>query len=118
MVPPEPALPVPDTVRPPNEPVVLRMMPFVGPLAAVPAEMLRNFRPEAPIVVFATLSAVPVVVVSVLVVLVAVTVPPPVATKAGFEPVLRVRVPVKPIVEPVLLVSATPVPAVALIVPA
>jgi hypothetical protein len=92
-------------------------MPLVGPDAAVPAEILRNFKPPAPIVVFATLSAVPVVVVRVLAVSVDVTVPPPVATKAGLVPVLSVRVPVKPIVEPVLLVSETPAPEVTFIVP-
>src|SRR3954468_3277516 len=109
IVPPEPAPPVPDTVRPPLAPVVFRMIPFVGPLA-VPAEMLRNFRPLAPIVVFATLRAVPVVVVKVLVVSVAVTVPPPVAVKAGLAPVLAVMAPVKLIVAPVLLVNEMPLP--------
>src|SRR6478672_4446267 len=110
MVPPEAADPVPEIVKPPNAPVVLSTMPFAGPLAAVPAAMLLNFSPPAPIVVFATLSAVPVVVVNVLVVSVVVTVPPPVATKAGLAPVLSVRAPVKLIVEPVLPVNETPVP--------
>src|SRR5215208_5526840 len=49
MVPPLLALPVPVTVRLPEEPVLLSTMPLVGPLAAVPAEMLRNFRPLLPI---------------------------------------------------------------------
>src|SRR5262245_66622682 len=57
MVPPEPAVvPVPVTVSPPLAPVVLRMMPLVAPLA----EMSWKVSPLAPIVVFATLSAVPV----------------------------------------------------------
>src|SRR3954466_870028 len=86
------------------------MMPLAGPLAAVPAEMLRNFRPEAPIVVFATFRAVAVVVVRVLVVSVAVTVPPPVAVKAGLAPVLAVMAPVKLIVAPPLLVNEIPLP--------
>src|SRR5438046_10336326 len=55
-----PALPV--TVKPAVVPVLLRTIPFVAPLA----EMLWNFRPVEPIVVFATFSAVPVGVVSVL----------------------------------------------------
>ena len=49
--------------------------------------MLRNVSPLAPMVVLATFSAVPVVVVMVLTMVVlfcvAVTVPPPVAVKAG-----------------------------------
>src|SRR3954470_1494540 len=100
IVPPDPAEPVPLTVTPPEAPVVLSTIPFAPPLA----EILRNFSPEAPIVVFATLRAVPVVVVRVLVVSVADTVPPPVALKAVLEPVLSVSVPVKSIVDPVLLV--------------
>ena len=61
IVPPEPAVPVPVTVRPPSAPVVLRLMP--ARCRAVPAEMLWNVRSSAPMVVLATLSAVPVVVV-------------------------------------------------------
>src|SRR4029450_6679115 len=102
-----PAFPV--TVRPPLAPVVLRTMPFTAPFD----EMLRNANPLAPMVVFATFSAVPVVVVSVLTMLVlfcvALTVPPPVAVNAALAPVLRFNPPVKLIVAPVLPVSETPV---------
>ncbi len=45
--------------------------------------MLRNVSPLAPMVVLATLSAVPVVVASVLAAPVTLMVPPPVAVKAG-----------------------------------
>src|SRR5829696_1630877 len=114
IVPPVPAEPLPDTVRLPLEPVVLSTIPLAPPLAV----MLRNFNPPAPIVVLATLRAVPVVVVSVLAVSVAVTVPPPVAAKAGFVPVLRVKVALNPIVEPALLLNDTPLPEVTLRVPA
>src|SRR5215831_11559373 len=62
-------------------------MPFVGPEAAVPALIDRNVRPLEPMVVLATLRAVPVVVVSVLLDPVTFTVPPPVAAKALLEPV-------------------------------
>ena len=55
------------------------MMPFVPPFA----EMLWNLRPPAAMVVLATLSAVPVVLTIVLLVLVALTVPPAVAVKPG-----------------------------------
>ena len=76
----EPAAPV--TVKPPDAPVLFRKMPFEPPFE----EMLRNVRPLAPMVVLATLSAVPVVVVSVFTIevlfCVALTVPPPVALKA------------------------------------
>jgi len=106
--------PLPRTARLPAAPVVLRTIPLAAPFV----EMLRNFRPAAPIVVFATLRVVPVVDVSVLAVSVAVTVPPPVALKAVFVKELRVRVPVNEIVEPVLLVRSTPLPVVVLIVPA
>jgi hypothetical protein len=113
IVPPLPAEPVPLTVNPPLEPVLLSTMPLAAPFA----EMLRNLRPEAPIVAFATLSAVPAVVVNVLAVFVADTVPPPVALKAAFVPVLSVKAPVKEIVEPVLLVRSTPFPLFVVIVP-
>src|SRR6476660_1627065 len=63
IVPPEPAEPVPLTFNPPLEPVVLRMMPLLEPPFD---EILRNSRLFEPMVVFATSSAVPVVVVSVL----------------------------------------------------
>src|SRR5690606_11089916 len=66
IVPPVPAAPVPLTLRPPPDPVLLSTIPLVGPLAPVPAEMLRNSRWFELIVVLATLSAVPVVVVRVL----------------------------------------------------
>ena len=72
-------------------PVLLSTMPLAAPLA----EMLWKVRPLAPIVVLATLSAVPVVVVRVLPAPVTVTVPPPVAVKAALAPVLRVSCPVK-----------------------
>ena len=54
-------------------------------------------------VVLATLSAVPVVVVRVLAAPVTVTVPPPVAVKAGLVPVDSCTPPVKLMVAPVLL---------------
>src|SRR5262245_22367079 len=83
-------------------------MPLTPPLA----EILRKVKPLAPIVVFATFSAVPVGVVSVLTIVVlfcvTLTVPPPVAVKAGFAPVLSATPPVKLIVAPVLLVRLTP----------
>ena len=86
-------------------PVVSRTMPLVPPLA----EMLRKFKPLAPMFVFATVSAVPVVVVRVLAEPVTFTVPPPVAVKAEFVLVLEVMPPVKLRVAPVLLVSEMPV---------
>ena len=61
--------------------------------------MLRKVRPLAPIVVLATLSAVPVVVVRVFTIevlfWVALTVPPPVAVNAALAPVLRLMPPLK-----------------------
>src|SRR5262249_51549740 len=69
--------PLPATVRPPDDPVVLRTIPFVPPLD----EMLTKFRPLAPMVVLLTLRAVPVVLLIVLPVPVTFTVPPPVALK-------------------------------------
>ena len=102
--------PLPVTVNPPLAPVLLRTIPFDPPLA----EMLRNVRPAAPIVVLETLSAVPVVVVRELTIdvlfCVAVTVPPPVAAKAALVPVERRRPPVKAIVPLSLLSRLTPVP--------
>src|SRR5262245_1781749 len=101
MVPPEPAVvPVPVTVRPPLDPVVFKMMPFVAPLA----EMLRNVSPFEPMVVLATFRAVPVVVVKALPDPVTPTVPPPVAANAALVVVVRLSPPVKLIVVPVLLV--------------
>ena len=54
IVPPDPAMPVPATIRPPEAPVLLRMIPLDGPEAPVPAKMLLNVRYEGPIVVLAT----------------------------------------------------------------
>src|SRR5947207_3415686 len=86
IVPPDPAAPVPVTVRPPLVPVALSTIPLVGPPPAVPAEILWNLSPAAPMVVFETVSALAVDVLRVLPASVAVTVPPPVAVKAGFAP--------------------------------
>src|SRR5262245_52234607 len=90
-------------------------MPLVAPLD----EMLRNVRPVPPIVVLATLSAVPVVVVMVLTsgpVAAAAhgcssqtsTVPPLVAVKAGLAPVDNVNPPRNVIGEPSLLSRKIP----------
>src|SRR5687767_13302643 len=49
--------PLPRTVRPPLAPVLLSTIPLAAPLA----EILRNVSPLPPIVVLATLRAVPVV---------------------------------------------------------
>src|SRR5215468_9194981 len=66
IVPPLFAVPAPTTVRPPLEPVLFRTIPLDGPTPALPAEMLLNSSLLAPIVVLATLSAIPLLVVSVL----------------------------------------------------
>ena len=58
--------PLPVTVSPATAPVVFSTIPFAPPLA----EMLRKVRPSASIVVFATFSAVPVVVARVLTIVV------------------------------------------------
>ena len=111
IVPPVPGVVLmPVTVRPPLSPLVFSTMP--GLALAVDALMLWNVRSQAPMVVLATLSAVPVVVVSVLVVAVAVTVAPVllVAVNAGLAPVLRESAPLNAIVPPVLLSRNTPVP--------
>ena len=124
IVPPLPAAPVPVTVNAPL-PVVFRLIPLTGPLA----EMLRNVSPLAPMVVLATLSAVPVVVVSVFTNAPAaglhgfsshtLTVPPPVAVKAALAPVFSVIPPLNVNVDAaLLLVSATPAPDVTLSEPA
>src|SRR6186713_474876 len=69
MVPPLPLpptdvfVPSPTTFRPPLEPVVSRMIPLLEPPLD---EILLNSKLFAPMVVLATLSAVPVVVVNVL----------------------------------------------------
>src|SRR5262249_60215973 len=99
-------LALPLTVRPPLEPVVLRTIPFAAPFAA----MLLKLRPLAPIVVFATLSAVPVVVASVLADPVTLTVPPPVAVNAGLAPVESETPPVRLIVAPVFEGRVMPLP--------
>jgi hypothetical protein len=86
--------PPPVTVNPAVAPVVFSTMPFAAPFA----EILWNVRPVPPMVVLATFSAVPVVVVIVLTsgpVAAAAhgfsshtsTVPPLVAVKAGLAPV-------------------------------
>src|SRR5262249_37819055 len=111
IVPPELSPPtdefaLPLTVRPPLEPVVLRTIPFAAPFAA----MLLKLRPLAPIVVFATFSAVPVVVASVLADRVTLTVPPPVAVNAGLAPVESETPPVRLIVAPVFEVRLMPLP--------
>src|SRR6478752_618786 len=102
------APPLPVTLRP-LAPVAVRMIPFAGSVLLPVTAILRNVRPLAPIVVLATLSAVPVVVVNVLTMLVlfcvALTVPPPVAVNAALVVVLKLRPPVKVIVAPVLVVS-------------
>ena len=101
--------PLPVIVKPAFEPVVSRIMPlFVPPFDA----MLRNVKPLAPIVVFATFKAVPEVVVSVLTIeelfCVALIVPPPVAVNAAFAPVVSDKPPVKFTVAPVFEVSEMP----------
>ena len=100
------APPLPVTVKPPLEPVVLRMMPLAGPLAL--DVMLRKVSPLAPMLELATFRAVPVVAVSVLTIVVlscvALTVAPlPVALKATPEVVVRLSPPVKLTVPPVLV---------------
>lgn len=106
MVPPVPSVvPTPVTLRLPLEPVLFSDMPVGAPLA----EMLRKVMSLAPIVVFATTNALAVVVV-IMFVPVTLSVPPPVAFKAMFAPVLSVMPPEKVFVEPVLLVRVIPVP--------
>src|SRR6266446_8304314 len=84
------------------------MMPFDPPLA----EMLWKVRPLAPIVVFATLRAVPVVDVIVFPLPVTLTaVAPPVAVKPGLAPELT-DTPEKLNVPPALLARFAPVPPV------
>src|SRR5258706_1221558 len=109
--------PLPETVRPPV-PALSSTMPLALPLSF--EVILRNSNLFAPMVVLTTLSAVPVVVVSVLTnAPVAaelhgfssqtLTVPPPVAVKAAFAEVESVRPPEKVIVALLLVVSDTPV---------
>ena len=108
IVPPEPAVvPVPVTVRPPLDAGGVEH-DAVGRRRW--REMLWNVRPLAPIVVLATLSAVPVPVSIVLPAPVTVTVPPPVALKpAPLVVSMSSPPPVKLIVWPVLVVSVTAV---------
>src|SRR6476620_6071162 len=100
----------PVTVSPPLLPVVVRMMPEFA-LALVEL-MLRKVTPLAPMVVLEMFNAVPVVVVKVLTIVllswVALTVPPPVAANAGLTVVLRLRPPLKLIIEPVLVSRLMP----------
>src|SRR5947209_4781706 len=104
IVPPLPAEPLPVTLIPPTLPVLLRRMPLAAPFD----ETLRNFRPAPPIVVFWTLTPVPVVVVRMLPFPVAVTVPPPVAVNASLAPELMVNAPLNAIVAPVLALRKMP----------
>src|SRR4051794_30345480 len=110
MTPPEPAVPVPATVRPPEEPVLFRKMPFPPVPEPPPAVIDLKVTPDDPIVLLSTFRAVPLVVVSVLFEPVTLTVPPPIALKALLPPVFAVTPPVRLIVALVLLVSDIPVP--------
>src|SRR2546423_14245722 len=97
--PPVPAEPVPVTVRPPLEPVLISTIPWLPPFAVIDWK----FRPLEPIVVFSTSRAVPVDVARVLAEPVTFTVPPPVATKALLVPVDAVAPPVRLIGPPALV---------------
>ena len=88
------------------EPVLFSTMPLAAPFE----ETLRKVSPVAPMVVLATLSAVPVVVASVFAEPVTLTVPPPVALNALLAPALAVTPPVTLIVVPVLELRLMPVP--------
>src|SRR5438445_13560668 len=103
------APPLPVTLSPALVPVLVITMPLDGLVLLPVTLILRNVRPLAPMVVFATLSAVPVVVVSVLTIVVlfcvAVTVPPPVAVKALFAPVDNERPPVNATVAPLVVIE-------------
>ncbi|MDQ4097175.1 MAG: hypothetical protein M3144_04825, partial [Actinomycetota bacterium] len=115
IVPPEPAVPVPVTVRPPRDPVFSSRMPWAAPAD----EMLLKLSPLAPMVVFWTLRALPVPLgwFSVLFDPVTLTVPPPVAEKACPSPVaVEVTPPVKLMVAPVLFCRLIP-PAVFVVGP-
>src|ERR1700759_2467872 len=94
--PPDDVLPLPVTVRWPLEPVLLSTMPLTAPLA----EMSWNVMLLVPIVVLATLSAVPVVVVMLFAALVALTVPPLVALKPAWDVESMLRAPEKLTVAP------------------
>src|SRR5262249_17917197 len=109
IVPPEPSpptdeFPLPLTVRPPLEPVVFSTIA----VAARSAALVWRSGPPAPIVVFAAFSAGPGVVRGVLFEPVTLTVPPPVAMKAGLVPVESETPPARLIVAPVLEVRLTP----------
>jgi hypothetical protein len=119
---------IPFTFRPPTDPVLFSTIPVTGPLATVPAEVLRNSRLFEPMLVPETLSAVPVVVALLLTRAPVApglngfsshtaTVPPPLAEKLVFVPVLSVMPPENVIVS-VLLVAETPAPDVTFSEPA
>src|SRR5215218_2127405 len=111
--PPHTPLVFPVTVTPPEAPVLSSTIPTPAVPEAVPALIDRNVRPLDPMFVLVTVSAVPVVVVSVLVAPVTLTVPPlpPVAVT---EPVNWTR----PGVPVLRLVTSTVRPDELLIVPA
>src|SRR5438874_1227861 len=94
-----------------NGPLVNKPSKRMGPSSEPPASVVPLL---PPMVVLATLRAVPAVVESVLTIevlfCVAVTVPPPVAVKESFAPVVRLRPPVKLMVAVLLLFRKTPVP--------
>src|SRR5262249_3427870 len=108
--------PLPVTVRPPLEPVVSSLMPLAAPLDDIDWKV----KFELPIVVFATLSAVPVVVASVLAGGWALRVRARVGVRGGLVPVERVTPPLRLMVAPVSLVRLMPcpVPPVSVICPA
>ena len=100
IVPPEPAVPEPVIVRPPLVPVVSRMIPVLDPPLE---EMLRKFKPLAPMIELTTFNAVPVVVeITLLAPLTLIAVAPPVA----LNPVPLVVLMARP---PLLKLSEVPV---------
>src|SRR5216683_4836973 len=106
MVPPEPALPLPVTCRPPLAPVVSKMTPVALLFDALPDEMLWKVMWLAPMLVLTMLRPVPEVLLIVfgLAPVVTLTVPPPVALKPVPAPVSMSRPPpLKVIVVPALL---------------
>src|SRR6266446_1079415 len=118
-LPPTEVLPSPATVRPPLAPVLLSTMPLAGsaPPSLLPAEMLLKFKPLAPMVVLATLRAVALVELMVLLLPVTLTaVAPPVALKPVPLLVVRFRPPVKLIVAPALVVRSMALAVVVLAV--
>src|SRR6185503_13920739 len=106
IVPPEPAVPEPVTVRPPLMPVLLRIMPVLDPPLE---EMLRKLKPLTPMIELTTLSAVPVVVEIVLPApLTLIAVAPPVALNPVPLVVLMARPPPLKLIEaPVFPESVT-----------